>query len=563
MRKINRFKYLSLIGLLVVSSIGFTGCKKEEEKPVYKLTAVTKNNLEDGRFYLKDGSDFYILPKGQNNAGEGEFFSSSYITPQQKVQATPTVDENGEEVPEENVDYDYSYGDEEDERLILFGEDSNCIPTLYSDQVIAYSSSTADEQYSIERCLDLGWSIGMCNFKPLDSGKYQSLAEGQNFYEVCDIRNKINECGQVSAGDALTLDSIAGKSADDKNVQYGVFTGLSRNKSYDTSIYNGTKKLKLGKVKADTHYFKAFEKYTIDNYEFGDGNFITIQFPETFLSGYYYINGIGMVRYIKGNASDGLKEKDVDFSVPYYYTNEETGETYTYDEVSTTEKKDPQSTTSPDGDTEETKSNIKIDNKDGPLYTNVITLDSSSKSIDIAIDYEDAKSVVDNQEVSISDKEVGLPSAKIIDPNGKEYLMKQEDHKLTYKIDGGTIGDYTIELYNCSKRKFSFKTSIETGNSDTLIHTGSGTQSLEYYVKNDLTKGTFTITWENTTHAADVVITSPDGTQYGKSINKKQIVKDEYGELQINVGKVKHGTYTISVDGDDLGRVQVKAAESK
>lgn len=535
---------LTMLSTLVIGSMVLTGCKKNEgeETPTYELTPVTQDALESGCYYVKDGDNFYKLPTGNKNFEDS--FGSAYIYSSDTSTEEVNIDEEASE-----IDYDYL---NDETRTLMYGPDDVCIPTLYSDQSLVYvTSDTVPDLYNFERFYDQGWSLGMYNLSVIDSGKVQGNVATENFYEGSDLKNQLLNSGEVSADDILTFDSINGKNVTgDMVTNIGTISGLKKNEGYPVKLYIGSKCIPFEKVAADIHYFSGFEKYTSNQYDYSESGYVTVKVPSELLSGYYYINGVGLVKYVKGNSTDNIDLEKEDFNIPFYYTDE-SGHQYTYNDINSNNTQ------------ENTTETTEIESVDGVVYTNKFVVDSSLQELVVTIDYQDATTEINGETVALNNDEVGFPSAKIIDPDGNEFIVEpSNNNQLSYTIKGAVMGEYTVEIYNCSKRVFNVATSAVTGNADTLVHTGSGRQALDYYLKSSLNNGVFTITWANTSHAADVVITGPDGTQYGKSINETQIVKDEYGQIQIRVGEVKYGEYNISIEGEELGRVQVAAAES-
>ena len=552
------------MGLCILSTalmIGMlSGCgkgKDEAEAPTYELKAYEQNDetLPDDWYFVMDGDKVYPVSSPNKTSfnpesGIGEIATTTYVYSNNSTTEETEETEDGEAPI---IDYDYV---DDPTRILMYNAKDVCIPTLYKDQQLVFKGETVPDTFYIERFKDEGWSIGMYNLETIDSGKVQGIVNADNFFstetEDSDFHAKLKEVEGIGADTILIFDTVNGAAISGDNVsEAGFIKGLQQDQGYPVRVYKGSDLISLDDVKADIHYYTGFERYAFNTYTFGSGGYISLQLPSTLPSGYYYINGKGMFRYINDYASNAVKPDEIDFNAPYYYTDEN-GITYINTELSAT------TTTEEDGE----NTTVETNNQDGTVYTSTFSIDSSLKEFTIEVTYEDATTKVNGETMQLTDAEVGLPSAKVIDPDGKEYLLEESGHKLSYTFEGANMGDYTIEVYNCSQRIFNISTIATTGNSDTLIHTGNGPQSLEYYLKNSYKNGIFTISWENTSHAADIVIEGPDGTKYGKSINESQIVKDDYGLIQIQTGEVKYGTYTITVTGEDLGRVLVSAAEA-
>lgn len=508
MNKIKRFLTLSLA--IAITVTGLTGCglfEKEEEvvEVSYEQVPLDATQLQEGKIYVKDGDKFIECPQG-----------------------TPTFTVKGSKI--EKVDRTHT---------IMFGKDDQLIPTLYKDQELIYVTSTTPGVFCWERYEDEGYTLGVVNLQPTSTNKYSLKVNPLYLLQGSSLRTLMSEAG-IQAEQEIIFNKVNDTTITGGNISpAGSILGLEQFEAYSVDLYKGSEYILLTNVQADTHVYNAFEVYTSAEYDYVETDYITIDIPENFMSGYYYLYGLGFFRYVDGSAADGLK--DVNFNVPYYYTDSE-GNEYTYDEINVNEK-DP-----------ENQETATID------YSSTTSLDCSNAEMTIKIVYGPATTKINGKETEINDSEVGYPTATLVSPDGETYEFTQsinEENTLTCTVSAPRIGDWTTNLSNMNTRKFNITTSFASGHSNSLVHTGSGTQILTYYLPQSLVDGLFEITWENETRAATVTIKDPNG-------NKHETTFEEgYGFKKIEVGAATAGEYRIEITGDDLGRVICNVSEKQ
>lgn len=298
-----RWKLVSVLALAIGAMVLTTGCRdkifKEKEAPE-SSKRLTVDQLKNKAYYVKDGTGFYSL-----YAPDKSFTGKANTSNSQ-------------------------------DRIIwnLESEDS-LIPTLYKNEVIAYSTddtSSVITDYSLERFKDIGWSLGAKGFTENDTGGYDvSMSDG--------IRKSSSLYDIVSGAEGIStvsFTSLNGKSLtkDDMSLA-GIVKNLTKDKSYTCGVYVGTKYDEID-VTADTHYYQSSEILKLDStFELTRNGYMQIAMPDNLKTGYYYMNGVGMFRYIaeeKANAVD-LAEYD------YNEANDEVEYATLDDTTETTEKK--------------------------------------------------------------------------------------------------------------------------------------------------------------------------------------------------------------------------------
>ena len=110
----------------------------------------------------------------------------------------------------------------------------------------------------------------------------------------------------------------------------GIITGLEKDQEYDITYYLGTY-YNTGKIKADTHFLRCFEVYTVSDRTITKNGYISLKVQPDLMSGYYRLGNSGFFRYL--DYVKGEQELvSTDYNEPYYDTKEEQKEamnTYT------------------------------------------------------------------------------------------------------------------------------------------------------------------------------------------------------------------------------------------
>lgn len=188
------------------------------------------------------------------------------------------------------------------------GNKDKNIPTLYAGDKLLYVSSNNVPYDGIEweRFSDYGYTIGVANMIGDESGHYHISNENGKGFDgyVCSDSdaNQLNE--NFSTVSNLFLDKIGGiKIRENEVSKGGTASNLVKNKEYICEWYTGTIYQDF-KMTANVHTFGFLESFTTYDYEFLHSNCIEIAIPSWFKTGYYYVDGIGMFRYVsKGDES--------------------------------------------------------------------------------------------------------------------------------------------------------------------------------------------------------------------------------------------------------------------
>ena len=205
-------------------------------------------------------------------------------------------------------------------RVLWFMDDFACIPTLYKGDSLIYCSTVEfPEDFILERFEDIGYTVGISNLKQRASGRF-SLNTNPELYDHINARSdaaKLFELGDQN----VTIETIGNYPLRGGNVtEGGTIRGLSKDKLYKTEVYTGTY-LKNYDLVADSRAMISFEVHHMTNYEYLRSDIIELELPENLMTGYYLVNGQGLIRYVAGDSYDD----NTDFNVP---TPDSSGSSY-------------------------------------------------------------------------------------------------------------------------------------------------------------------------------------------------------------------------------------------
>lgn len=177
----------------------------------------------------------------------------------------------------------------------------NEIPTLYPGDQLIYISQTTAPSGGIkwERYADYGYTIGVANLQEAASGHYRIILDMEKGYAgYINFESDASELSAYTRVSELFLDKIGNVAVRDNLVsEGGTITGLEKNGKYVCEWYTGTYYQDYEMV-ADNHTFCILEEFTTYEYEFLHSRAISITIPEWFKSGYYYVDGVGLFRYV-------------------------------------------------------------------------------------------------------------------------------------------------------------------------------------------------------------------------------------------------------------------------
>lgn len=575
-----------IIGIVVIvgAIVGIVVYKNHQAKEAalaaanvdWSIQALTLDQLQGGNYYVKDGDIYYKVAPGLA-ASTGE----------------PTS------IP--------SIADPEN-RMVMFGPDDEQIPTLYKDTQLIYKSSDFNNpdadgnvvqtptNYYLERYQDNGYSVGICRLANPDGSKYRTTVEQTHFYPGCSALQVM----KLKENAELVIDKINGVPLTANNVSpCGSITGLTHNAPYTVDAYIGTSPVG-GQVVADTHMFSSFELYNLKDFELNSSGYAVIKMPEDMWSGYYYINGMGLFRYVNGYKAYGVSV-DIDYNMPYYMGKDQAGNLITNPAPVTT---DP-TMISPTGTVP-----VASQQEGDPFsYKYKITIDNQQKSMTISIDYSEAMTYSDKDGdgtydiLRASDGVLvpgsSVPSATLTSPSGRVYEMtdvgaventmpstpagtlvtgdmnidpaqptekelqqSQFSNTLSAIIDNPELGTWTVDLKGFYGRAFTVNTNYSGTSTNMVVKDSSNPTSMIVYLPERVADAVFKFTWDELGHTGVFTVKGPnnkeitsnarDGVEYRYP---GDVLNEEYGKVDLHIGEAVAGEYTINITGDSLGHV--------
>lgn len=525
--------YVCLAACLLSASIIASGCSKNKEPEVIipveeALTAVTVNDLMSGSYYVKNGSDFYELPR------EGWNFDNS-----RSVMSTDNG-LNGMINTESNRIVDYVYKD-------------GAIPTLYKNDQLVFKSSGNVPSFTWERFLDQGYSIGLYGLTTSSAGKIQFTPGKSGNESLSSITQALTEKAQegLVLDNGFVLDKINGASLTKNNLRNGgIIAGLTKDAIANCDIYIGTSLVSMTAT-ADTRVFTSFELYTTDLYSNSPDGYAIVDIPDYLKSGYYFINNAGMVKYY--NVERGTDTSDIKMDDPYYYKNS-SGNVITYYEYLEV--------------IGAIKANTEVEGgaaslEDTPDVLNYNT-DVTQNGMTFNISYK-----FQSDDAETGAKQSGrFPKIILVTPTGNATELasgkNSNDDEWThasYTIQGAVAGTWQLRFYNFENIYRMVSTDISSGNAKSFIQSGNNGRITIHYDESSVAND-FAITWQNKDRAASVSIRTPDGYEYSKDKTPGNLMQDEYGKIVFKLPYLVNGDYTFIITGSELGRVWIDNTES-
>ncbi len=206
----------------------------------------------------------------------------------------------------------------------MSGDFDKNIPTVTGKNALIYISDTkVPEDIVFERFADYGYTIGVANMTADPGGHYYILYarnDEDDYKYYVDLKSDAKDVTQFKGIERLYLDKVGGERVDEENVtDGGTVMGLTKDKSYACEFYTGTFYQDF-KLKADVRTFGSLERFVCHDYEFLHANCIRIIIPEWFKSGYYFVEGVGLFRYVSDDDIDhydgSAYDPDIDWNDP-------------------------------------------------------------------------------------------------------------------------------------------------------------------------------------------------------------------------------------------------------
>lgn len=321
LKKKKKMNPLIIVGIIVIVVIaGFIGCQLfginlfatlSGERSKEPTSFLDINELNSGKAYVWHHNGGNLEVELSSKADSFLFFScikGDYNFKNQEL-------EEGVEHP----------------RSIWVSPDiDDSIPTVMKDDLLIYVSRTAvPDGIIFERFADYGYSIGLSNMLKDGGGHYYieyAAVDEDDYKYYLDLNSDAKQLSSLEAIEKLYLDKVGKTKIREDNVSDGgTVLGLTKDKSYVCEFYTGTYYQDF-KLTANIHTFSSLERFTSFEYEFMHSNFIVISIPDYFKSGYYFVNGIGLFRYVADNDAATYNGKaydeNIDWNNPIIVYNE-------------------------------------------------------------------------------------------------------------------------------------------------------------------------------------------------------------------------------------------------
>jgi len=450
-------KKLISITLITILSTMLVGCDIqifEDKNAKYRLKEVSKDELEQGTYYVKEGTKFYKVHECDNNSSSQEL---------NKTKVTWTI------------------------------KDEQKIPPYYKGEIIAYPSVEAKlDEVNIERYKDVGYSLGLYEATFTEDG-YISFTHGNNTINKTDASKKFENKDSSN----ILIESINGKPVNESMLnEAGVIVGLEKDKAYEIAYYAGTK-YATATIIADTHFFQSYEAYKIEDYEITKNGYMSIEIPENYKSGIYRINGAGLFKYYDFKKGEKNIET-ADMNVPFYTSEAEQlaafSQQFTFEldvatknasvvatyDVSSLEDESTvikMMITSPDGkqmiiDADKNSDTIKCDMQTsmaGKWIVNISPQTLNVSNVEIKSNEEQAEATKEVYNITMTEPKSGIiffveyegegeVTAQVVDGANKSYDMVKDEnneHKLIYNFSYIAPGPYQIYVYHYPDTKIT------------------------------------------------------------------------------------------------------------
>jgi len=273
-------KCIVLLALLLMPVLFLSGCKKQifkEKQDPFEQQTVTLNDMKPDVIYAKSGTKFFV-PYMPNGTASGKATAPSPA------------------------------------RMFWMGQNAQSVPTIYKgDTLVVMSENLSRSNVILERLKDCGYSIGIYG------AEYNKDTEMIEFdYSKSIIPSSSAEEAFSSWSAEIHIKTINGKAVTENMLDSaGVLNCFEHGKSYNMEFYSGSQFLEC-EVYAGVHMLESWEMYVLDNITATKRGYLSITLPQDLKSGWYLVEGQGIVRYIaheRGEADDVEAE---DLNQNYY-----------------------------------------------------------------------------------------------------------------------------------------------------------------------------------------------------------------------------------------------------
>lgn len=275
-----RLRFLFIIFTIIFCTL-LGGCKPifQQKTDKYLQVELSKNQLKPNIYYIKDGTKFI----------------ATY-----KANTASVKNANGQ-----------------NQNIVFLTIDYKTVPTLYKNEIIAIASQKTDiSDIKLTRYKEIGYTIGSYGLTP-DAEGYLSGSLKSNIYINSGMYQYLSS---KAKSDQLRIISINNQPVSKEMLtNTGIFNCLEKKASYSFDYYAGTY-YSTGTAVADTFMLEEYEYYNLtESYNTKNG-YIAFSMPEDAKSGWYYINGSGLFKYVA--EEKGINVDSLDMNEPYYSSME-------------------------------------------------------------------------------------------------------------------------------------------------------------------------------------------------------------------------------------------------
>lgn len=144
-----------------------------------------------------------------------------------------------------------------------------------------------------------------------------AVSDENDYKYYIDDKSDAKQLTELEAIAKIYLDKVGKIKVNEDSVsEGGTVLGLEKDKKYVCEFYTGTYYQDF-MLTANIHSFGSMERFVSYNYEFMHSTFIVIEIPEYFKSGYYFINGVGLFRYVADKDADTYNKEAYDASIDW------------------------------------------------------------------------------------------------------------------------------------------------------------------------------------------------------------------------------------------------------
>ncbi len=232
------------------------------------------------------------------------------------------------------------------------------IPTVTEGDCLLYvSESEVPEAIVFERFADYGYTIGVSNLVADAGGHYYMTfadTEEDDYKYYIDLKSDAEQLTKLPLIPKLYLDQVGTTKVEETTVSKGgTVLGLEKDEQYGCEFYTGTYYQDFI-LTANIHSFGSMERFVSFEYEFMHSNFISIAIPDYFVSGYYFVNGVGLFRYVSAEDADayngGAYDAEIEWNEPLILYNQDGTIQYDPSNLETSESIEDMSDAGDEGD---------------------------------------------------------------------------------------------------------------------------------------------------------------------------------------------------------------------